>query len=35
MDRSAMILSRRMKKVIEEVQQNGILIYGVDIFDEN
>ena len=23
--------SKRMKKVIEEVQQNGILIYGVDV----
>ena len=27
--------SKRMKKVIEEVQQNGILIYGVDVFDED
>ena len=27
--------SRRMQKILNDIHQHGILIYGVDIFDEN
>jgi hypothetical protein len=27
--------ARKMMEVVEDVKQNGILIYGVDVFNEN